>query len=301
VVLTADAFYGIVLVVLHAVLLGEVVEPSPSTSGGQQVMPWWLQIADLDLGFGHKLLGISDHSNMVSGLVYGIVVTVFCSYMLLAMSDIHSPSLPAKTRWFTAFAHLQILLFVAITLVKLPKLCHPIQKEYLTHLDMECNVLWSVYVQSVVSIVILLSLGTWIFASFSFTLTYGSGADAAVDRPEYRQSFTGAFRRGPRYQEQGYYMDPENGLSGVLAGVHSPNQYAEHHHGYGRHSSTRSARPITSQGPEVYTQHTRRALPFANGHPNYNLGRLPRHVTTAMAAEFDVENQVYAKPQHSGW
>merc|ERR1719215_335289 len=174
VVLALDATYGLVMVVLHALMLGEIKEPKSELSGGISAMPrmssfatghpehaddqktaWWLQFADLDFGFGHQLFGLPDQTNIVCGLLWGIVVLLGSAYALQA---IYSDGDSAKVaRWFTNFFHFQLLLYVFISLVKLPKLCSPIQEIYLTHLYMECNVLWFVYIQRVILMVILAS------------------------------------------------------------------------------------------------------------------------------------------------
>mmetsp|Transcript_109581 Transcript_109581/g.349579 ORF Transcript_109581/g.349579 Transcript_109581/m.349579 type:complete len:274 (-) Transcript_109581:237-1058(-) len=202
VALSLDFFYGLALVILHALLLGSVHEPRSERQhevgetreasfvtgsiedADRQKTGWALQYADLDFGFGHQLLGLPDQVNMVAGLIYGVVVILVTSYMLqplFASGD--RGRVPSTARFFTNFIHLQLFLYIFIALVKLPKLCSPIQKVYLTHLYMECHVLWFVYIKDVVVIVVLASFSIWMFSSFSFVLTFGHNAHQAV-RPE---------------------------------------------------------------------------------------------------------------------
>jgi len=154
---------------------------------GEQKTAWWLQFLDLDFGFGHQLFSLSDGANLVTGLIYGVIVIGVSLYVLQAIQT-HSPSLGSTARWFTTFAHLQILLYTFVQLVKWPKLCNVIQREYLTHLYMECHVLWHVYICRSIFYIVVFSLGTWVFGSFSFVLTFGHAAHTAVDRPEYGEA-----------------------------------------------------------------------------------------------------------------
>merc|ERR1719193_281055 len=96
---------------------------------------WWLQFMDLDTGFGHHLLGLPDQANLISGLLYGIVVALGALYTILAIQS-NAPNVSKVARYFMTFAHFQILMYVFVQLVKLPKLCRVIQRQYLTHLQM---------------------------------------------------------------------------------------------------------------------------------------------------------------------
>jgi len=311
VVLAADFAYGVLLVVLHAVLLGQVKDPSQTQTAKQQIMPWWVQFADLDFGFGHDLLGLGDHANLVMGLVYGLVVLAICSYMLLAVSshvNSNSSSLPSKTRCFTAFAHLQVVLFFAMSLVKLPKLCGPLQTRYLTDMHMECNVLWTVYLQNVVSIVVSMSLGTWVFGSFSFVLTYGSDAQSAIDRPEYRDSLaprTTAWRgagssqrfldtdgrTGSASYSKKYLASSRRLLTDRAYYPRMLTSSGQEDEGAGRSWLVAPMQTsFSSAGPAHLTDSKWSILPRTN--PSYNIGRF--HRSTFAGADWDIEDQSVA-------
>jgi len=256
-VVTVDTIYGIILIVIHAVMLGSLKEPPGQTGRiipplhkenlhtghhrrlevvqeivgnatarmlyaqdgaaamqieGQQSFAesdehhadltkqstgWVLQFMDLDFGFGHQLLGLTDQCNILIGLIYGCIVTVICLYMLQAIIGAAPGSNLGKlSRWFTSFAHMQLLIYLFISFVKLPKLCHPIQGVYLTHLYMECDVLWFVFAQRALLVIVTGSFMIWIFASFSFVLTFGDGAHKSLDKAEYHQGLDVVPERG---------------------------------------------------------------------------------------------------------
>mmetsp|Transcript_66842 Transcript_66842/g.196216 ORF Transcript_66842/g.196216 Transcript_66842/m.196216 type:complete len:363 (+) Transcript_66842:112-1200(+) len=217
-VLFLNAFYGLAMVVLHGILLGEISEGTAreNLGGGgggaeaeegpaaleegfeeeaerrleelaEQATGWMTQVMDLDIGWGHQILGFDDQTNMISGLIYGVVILLVSLYMLHAMHwGPSADTFPTISRWFVAFLNLQVVLFAGLVLVKMPKLCR-IQRAYLTHLDMECEVLRFLFVQRAAIMLIAASLCVWVFSSFSFVLTFGDTGHLTVDRPEYSQ------------------------------------------------------------------------------------------------------------------
>jgi hypothetical protein len=141
---------------------------------------WFLQLVDLDIGWGHELLGFDDYSCLLSGLIYGIMVVCLCMFML---NSVHSGGarLPTTSRWFVAFMNLEIVLFVGIALAKLPKLCK-IQQEFLPNLEMDCELLRFLYVQRIFIMTMIAGFGCWVFSSLAYFLAFGF---QAIDRPEY--------------------------------------------------------------------------------------------------------------------
>jgi len=355
VVLAGDASYGLSMVVLHSLLLGEVKEPAsekiresqaaadrrlqagvgmPAASasavatGGAvagQETPWYLQFLDLDIGFGHQLLGLSDQMNIVSGLLYGIVVTGVSLYVLQAVVS-GSAKLPSISRMFTSFAHLQILLYVFISLIKLPKLCKPIQKEYLPHLYMECTILWFIYIQRVIIGVVVASFATWVFASFSFVLTFGHGAHTAIDRPDY----TSSLDLNPRGDQQGGHDDgypakpPMGGGPPGTGGYGPPRGYAGGGGGYRGYEGGGGGGPPRSSmapparhnlvGPATHAPSydhrggdngydrggpSMSRVPQGGGGQSYNVGRMPRassSMQTSSTAHSHNEQHPLIKP-----
>jgi len=370
VVVTVDTIYGIILIVIHAIMLGTLKEPPGQTgriippqheslhghdhgndvnrllrrldvvqevvgnatarmlyaqdgAAGMQSMlgshaiegqhqqqfpesgehhadlhgqstGWMLQFMDLDFGFGHQLLGLTDQCNIVIGLVYGCIVTVICLYMLQAIVGAAvGTNLPKLSRFFTSFAHMQLLIYLFISFVKLPKLCHPIQSVYLTHLYMECDVLWFVFAQRALLVIVAGSFMIWIFASFSFVLTFGTGAHSAVDKPEYHQGldvvpergawkggYPGAGPGGP--PPPGSMPPPPNSrlnMVGPAVSAPPPHQSfrgggSDYHGGgggggYGYHPNDRGG-----GGGGGYDRG--RTMAPSGGPQSYNVGRMPR-------------------------
>jgi len=147
---------------------------------------WLIQIMDLDIGWGHGLMGFDDYTNMLAGLLYGIVVIVTCAYMLHSIqTGGGSLGLPTITRWFVAFMNLELMLYIGVVLVKLPLLCK-MQVEYMPNLNMECPVQRFMYLQRTLFLIVIASLCIWVFSSYSFTLTFGVHGPTSMDRPEFQ-------------------------------------------------------------------------------------------------------------------
>jgi len=182
-VLAANAFYGLALVVVHALLLGEYKKGGSTQSTKGISSHWLLQLVDLDIGWSHRLLGFPDYNCLVCGMIYGILVLVLSSYMCHAVLKEHTGNIPGTARWFVAWMNLEIILYVGIVLAKLPKLCK-VQKAYLLALNMNCDLLRYMYLQRVVIFLVSASLGIWIFGSFAYWVTFG---DAAIDQPHFAE------------------------------------------------------------------------------------------------------------------
>mmetsp|Transcript_88025 Transcript_88025/g.226985 ORF Transcript_88025/g.226985 Transcript_88025/m.226985 type:complete len:376 (+) Transcript_88025:120-1247(+) len=346
IMVAANALYGLSLVVLHALLLGETEEPpglaeerllrrlydhlaedgmrpgevggmpgsefathsgrprhpteSESTSWGRehQHTSWMLQFVDLDIGFGHQLFGLDDSTNLISGLVWGVVVVAFSVYALQAV--LSPGAAPARTsRWMVALLHFELMLFVMVSLAKLPKLCK-MQELYLHHLEMECGVLKFIFVERVVFMLIIASLCTWVFSSYAFVLTLGHGAAYQMDKPEYSSQVElqaggdakGAYMtRGP---PASMGAGPGPGFGSSMAGGHPAAPASRHSMsmvGGAVRAGSHSLRPpphsssYASQGPAHST--------------SYNVGRMPRassSMQTSSTARGDPEMQSLIRP-----
>lgn len=228
-VLVLNALYGLCLVIVHALLLGEVdKEPSPRhgslrgrMEGGRPMEPipgppiengvgWLIQLLDLDIGWGHRLFGFDDQSDLIAGLIYGVLIIVVCAYTFHQINSIRlggeCVNLATASRWFVAFMNLELLLYVGLVLVKLPILCK-MQVEFMPNLAMECEVQRFMFLQRVLCNLVAASLGIWVFSSYSFSLTFGN---VSMDQPEFADqlemrdaAFSGKFpedRLGPMPQ-----------------------------------------------------------------------------------------------------
>jgi len=141
-----------------------------------------LQLVDLDIGWGHRLLGFDDFSCLISGLVYGVIIVLLCAYMFHAVIA-GGKSLPTTSRWFVAFMNLELVLFVGLMLAKMPKLC-AIQDQFMQRLEMDCSLLRFLYVQRACVMVLVGGFCCWVFSSLAYFLSFGF---QAIDRPEYAE------------------------------------------------------------------------------------------------------------------
>lgn len=205
-VLSLNILYGVSLVILHALLLAE---SDPVTDGelsgtSRESEPlqqperllgalgvgfarslvsirgydsWMLELQDLELAWGHELLGTADSTCLSAGLLYGIVVILMSIGMLYMVSTGHA--LTSKyAHWFVAIFHIEIILYVLVFIAKAPKLCKA-QVVYWPKLAMDCDVLLFTYFERSMVLIAIGSLCTWIFSSFAFFLQQGSGGVAA--------------------------------------------------------------------------------------------------------------------------
>jgi len=218
-VLMLNFLYGLNLVVIHAILLGSN-DPAPAApgrllqaqyqggaaqgaaaggySGGAaggaagganpndkyagHSHQWLMQLMDLDIGFGHELMGNDDWHCIVFGLLYGIVVVVTTGYMFQQVSS-GGTDLPKTSRWFVAFMNFEIVLYIGLVLVKLPKLCK-IQNKHLSRLEMDCDLLRFLFLERAFILCLLGGAGCWIFSSLAYFLAFGF---QAIDRPEFAE------------------------------------------------------------------------------------------------------------------
>jgi len=214
-VLIVNGAYGAIMVIIHALLLGveDAVPPTstttidphaaapsgsssdgsvattslgPTVSPGSSQSHWFLQLVDLDIGWGHDLLGFDDFTCLMGGLIYGVLVVTLSGLMF---NSLHSStggqvSLAMVSRWFVAWLNLEIALFIGLVFCKLPKLC-VFQQEYLPALAMDCELLRYLYLQRVVVFLSTAGLVTWVFSSMAYLLSFGN---TVIDHPQFRES-----------------------------------------------------------------------------------------------------------------
>lgn len=194
-VVAVNTFYGLALVVLHSVLYANLptdAQPAtgglapqaltaPATAGTSTLMSSWvLQLADMDLSWGHGLLGLDDKTNVLAGLIYGLIVLIACGLMFYKLQNPGS-SLGMASRWYVAILNLEILIYIGLTMVKLPKLCK-IQESYFSKLPLDCNFLRYLYLQRALVFIVAAALATWVFSSFSYLLSFGN---QVLDHPAF--------------------------------------------------------------------------------------------------------------------
>jgi len=195
-IVLVDAMYGLMLVVVHALLLGERGSyttgsayeagrglQAPGAPYNQEPQEptrhddaWFLQLLDLDYAWAHGIMGMGDFLLNILGLLYGIAIILVCSFMLHAVLT-SSRTTAVVSRWFMMFLHLELALYVVLVVVKMPMLCK-IKDHFLVLLDENCSVLRFMFFERAMVRVVIGSLFCWIFSSFAYLLAWG---DAAVD------------------------------------------------------------------------------------------------------------------------
>eukprot|EP00929_Paragymnodinium_shiwhaense_P105932 TRINITY_DN7097_c0_g1_i5.p1 TRINITY_DN7097_c0_g1~~TRINITY_DN7097_c0_g1_i5.p1 ORF type:complete len:332 (+),score=41.47 TRINITY_DN7097_c0_g1_i5:168-1163(+) len=193
VVLFLNFLYGFALVVTHANQLGTEakvdLDTDPTPQGRRLGAPpppakpaapagpatsWFMQILDLDIGFGHQLLGEDDYFCLVLGLLYGLCILLLSGCMFQQVHS-KSPNLPMFSRWFVALMNFEIVMYIGLVLAKSQSVCTMTIK-FFPLLKMNCDVLKFLYMKDAV---ILLTLGgfcTWIFSSLAYFLAFGFDA-----------------------------------------------------------------------------------------------------------------------------
>jgi hypothetical protein len=79
------------------------------------------------------------------------------------------------------FLHLELILYVALVIIKLPSLCSHKMSNFLNLMQEDCSVLRCMYAERAISRIIIGSLCCWVFSSFAYLLAWG---DPAVDDPQ---------------------------------------------------------------------------------------------------------------------
>lgn len=174
-VLVLDAAYGLALVVLHATLLGKIHGDSLASKESREVDHWFVQLVDLDLSWGHRLMGFDDFACLLSGLLYGVAV-ITCTTCALgsvtqgahgSVSVDGSRAEPSLPRWFLVFAHVQLIIYIGQAVAKFPLLCE-LRRDYFPMLESNCDVLRFAYGERVIVGIAVASLGLWVLGSFSY-------------------------------------------------------------------------------------------------------------------------------------
>lgn len=202
-----NVLYGFLMVVIHMFIFRErssimgamkvhAGQAGPGGVGGVTAAPavipggdgggitsrhksnWYLQILDLDIAWAHGVLGLGDWYLCMLGLLYGILIIGFSIFVFHGVIT-YSRTAGVVTRWFMMFLHFELILYVALVLVKVPLLCKA-KRHFLTLMNEDCSVLRFMFAERAMSRIILGALCCWVFSSFAYLLAWG---DAAVDDP----------------------------------------------------------------------------------------------------------------------
>jgi len=139
---------------------------------------WYLQVLDLDLAWAHGVLGLGDWYLAMFGLIYGLGIIAFSLFVMQVVVS-NGPSAKSMSRNFMIFIHFELVLYIALVIVKLPLLCK-IKQHFLTLMDEDCDVLRFMFFERALTRIILGSLCCWVFSSFAYLLAWG---DAGIDDP----------------------------------------------------------------------------------------------------------------------
>jgi len=199
-IILLNAIYGIFMVVVHVFIFRErstIMSAMAASSGALAPVTaaplaapvidgggissrhnhnWYLQIVDLDIAWAHGVLGLGDWYLCMLGLIYGLIIIFFSTFVLNAVVG-RGPSSGVVSRWFMMFLHLELILYICLVFTKLPLLCD-IKKHFLTLMDEDCNVLRFMFFERAVLRIAIGALCSWVFSSFAYLLAWG---DAAVD------------------------------------------------------------------------------------------------------------------------
>lgn len=207
-VLAANAFYGLMLVLVHMMILtgrntsdaptpreaaaitmaptaAPVPPPAPAPAPKHERLlraasrhdgRWFWQVVDLDLAWAHGALGLGDWCLCLFGLLYGIAIIASSVFVLHAV--LTAPRAASTiSRWYMMFLHGELGLYGALVIVKLPLLCH-MKDHFLKLMDEDCTVLRYMFFERAVTRLIIGSLCCWLFSSFAYLLAWG---DPVVD------------------------------------------------------------------------------------------------------------------------
>lgn len=197
VVLVLNGLYGLVMIMLHAYLLSE--ENDSKTPGQKEYgqapvralgeFNWFLQVVDMDLSWGHRLMGFKDDQCLLAGLLYGVAVSASCTLALSSVvgreddqsrllevgggpggwgrgrgAEIYRPWLP---KWFIVFAHSQLITYIFQVMTKFTELCD-LRHDYFPSLEANCSVLSFQYAQRAFLGAAASTLGLYILGSFAY-------------------------------------------------------------------------------------------------------------------------------------
>lgn len=146
---------------------GDGPNPNPNGELHDGDPPHWLiQVADLDLSWGHFLLGFSDGACLFAGMFYGLVV-VSCSACawdvgIQGCGHVVHP-------WFLTFARLQFIVYLCQSALKYQHACD-LQQEYFPALETTCDSLRFSFVQRMVIGSFLAIFGLWTLESFMVSI-----------------------------------------------------------------------------------------------------------------------------------
>lgn len=187
--LILNALYGLGVVMLHALLLSEnhkQVNGFVATPNGLPVGTtrdhWLMQFIDLDLSWGHRLMGFDDFKCLISGLGYGLLIIVATIFALNSLCKADSAR-PVALAYFVVFAHFELVMYFAVNLAKYPQLCK-LRREYYPSLEATCDVLRFAFVERCVFGLFLGSMVLWIVGSFAYLTARNIDPDTLDDSDE---------------------------------------------------------------------------------------------------------------------
>jgi len=187
-VLSLNLLYGLLLVLVHSALLAETPASTEEKRTTRGYDNWFFQLCDLDLSFGHEMLGLDDSSCLMFGMMYGVVLTLLSGGMLFYVTSKHRDTASAA-KWFVAFLHIELVVYIGVIIAKLPKLCE-MQHDYMPHLAMQCEVLKYSFLERGLLRLVFAGVCTWVFSSFWFILSQHSSGQAPTNEHEMRFSQT---------------------------------------------------------------------------------------------------------------
>jgi len=279
-VLLLDGLYGLLLVVIHALLLGEADTNMIEDSHGKDVIlrnaklnHWFLQLVDLDVAWGHELLGFEDYSLFIGGLVYGIVIILLCAFMLHTVLTTTAHTMQFVSRWwFVAFLHFEIILYCGLAFAKYPKLCE-VREEFMPLLSTDCDVLRFTFLERAGVRGLLGSVCCWIFSSFVYLLGQN---DPVIDDPKSPEG-TVDYNDTPAQPQHKTLRS----LQGSKPFFSSPPPYAPLSNSSFHHSPNYT-RYMPSSSSNLAQYVMPRATSHAQSRPPYTIPRAPSHASEAI-------------------
>jgi len=222
-VLIANTIYGAVLIVLHAILLGEAPLFKKAKNVPKKEQHWFLQFMDLDLSWGHRLLGFREEGGLVAGLLYGLTVVGVSAFALNLLfvsghaghSGVAVPKLTLK--WYVVFMHVQLVLYLAVSLAKFALLCK-LREEHFPALENNCSMLRYLFAERFCYGLVGSSLCLWIFGSFAY-LKGAHGNDEDFDSDDSELGEKRPTTRGLQVGQRGYNIHRPGGTA--LPTMHS--------------------------------------------------------------------------------
>jgi len=234
--LVLSVIFGITLIVVHAFVLGEIVDYNKNNEIPKH--NWLLQQLDLDLLWYEQCGDGKEMECVAAGCTFGTLVTIIS---LLGLGCSHKGG---AFKVLTFFCAVQVLVYVAMTLVKYPMICADRHKMY-GSLEKRCVVLSFLYLERAAIGGII---GLWGIMTFISVIRYPS-ADELVDDEDTDADST-----------QNLSSKLKESYQSLAQDQNAQNQYPVPHH-------AQSSSYAASSGGEVEGVRTRgAALPLHRSH-----------------------------------